>query len=174
MFKKLLIASALLAVTGSAFAASPYVGGSVGVNTNTATTVNFRGVPFTAFGGYGGLVTQSIYLAGELAGTVGTATLENNGLQSTYGYAASIVPGVMLADRTLAFARAGVVRTHFRPSSLGSKTVTGGELGLGLQTGLTQNLDLRGEYDYVAYRSFSGLSTVRADQFNLGLLYKFD
>ena len=175
MFKKLLIASAILAATSSvAFAAAPYVGGSVGVDVNTNNTQNFRGVPFSVFGGYGGVVGQSIYLAGEVFGTVGTAQLNNNGLKSTYNYGVSFIPGLMFNDHTMGFVRAGVVRTHFNPTAANSSNQTGGQVGLGLQTGLMQNLDLRGEYDYTGYGSFSGLSKARSDQFNLGLVYRFE
>src|SRR5205823_2377647 len=71
-------------------------------------------------------------------------------------------------------ARLGVVRSRFTPSSSTNRNVNGGQLGLGMQVGLTQNVDLRGEYVFTAYQSFSGISTPRQDQFNLGLVYKFD
>jgi len=174
MFKKLLIASAILAVTSGVALAAPYVGGSVGVDVNTNNNNNFRGVPFSVFGGYGTTVSQNIYLAGEVFGTVGTASLNDNGLKSTYGYGVSVIPGLMLSDRVMAFARAGVVRTHFSPTGVRNTNDTGGQLGLGLQTGLTQNLDLRGEYDYTSYGKFSGLSKVTSDQFSLGLVYRFE
>lgn len=180
MFKKVLIASAILASTiGAALAnPAPYVGASIGVIANTSSNggngqpANYRGVPVNLFAGYGGIVNQNIYLAGELTGTLGTGELNsNNGIKTTYGYGASFIPGVMLSDHTMAFARAGVVRTRF---SQVSEMSTGGQVGLGLQTSLTQNVDLRGEYDYTAYRSVGGIGSPRQDAFNLGLAYKFD
>lgn len=184
MFKKILLTSAIMMTSAGVAMATPapYVGASLGINVNTTSSAansqaaNFRGVPFSLFAGYGGVVSQSFYLAGELTGTAGTAELSNNNsLKTTYGYGASVIPGVMLSDHTLAFARGGFVRSRF---SNQSKSVSGGQLGLGLQTSLTQNLDLRGEYDFTGYKSVNvggaRISAPRADAFNLGLVYKFE
>lgn len=186
MLNKLLIASVITASTIGAAAANPapYVGASVGVITNTSSNVNsginnaasipgnFRGVPFNLFAGYGGVISQSFYLAGEVFGTVATAEIsDKNNLKTNYGYGVSIIPGLMLSDHTLAYARAGVLRTQFSSPNAMS---TGGQLGVGLQTSVTQNVDLRGEYDYVSYRSVNHLSSPTSDAFNLGLVYKFD
>ena len=178
MLRKLVVASAALALTtGVAFASgAPYLGASIGEVTNTtdSQTRNFRGVPLLFNAGYGALLSQNLYLGGEIFGTLGTATLNDNGIKSTYGYGLSILPGILLGEHTLTYFRAGIVRSHFTPSSSSNRNVNGGQLGLGMQLGLTQNIDLRGEYVYTAYQSFSGISTPRQDQFNLGLIYKFD
>jgi opacity protein-like surface antigen len=190
MLKKVLLASAIaVATTGVAVAnTAPYVGASVGITTNTqnvktngtsTTGGAYRGIPLNLFAGYGGLVNQSFYLAGELTGTVATANVsDNTSLKSKYGIGASIIPGIMLNDRTMAFARAGIVRTRF---SQNNESRNGGQFGLGLQTSLTQCVDLRGEYDFVAYEAKNqtngGLKSSvapRADQFSLGLVYKLD
>jgi len=196
MLKKILIASSILAVTSGIAAANPapYVGASIGITANTSSSAaygknvtggvsttlsspaNYRGVPFSVFAGYGGVISENFYLAGELSGTVATADISNNnGLKTSYGYGASVIPGVMLSDHTLAFARAGVVRSNF---SNANSTQTGGQFGLGLQTSVTQNVDVRGEYDFTAYRSLNNsigrVDSPRSDAFNLGLVYKFD
>jgi opacity protein-like surface antigen len=187
MFKKILLGTAILASTvGIAAAAgpAPYIGAGLGIATNTPSNNGLfgsnRGTPFNILAGYGGIVSGSFYLAGELNGTVGTAVINDNGsLKTTYSYGASILPGVMLSDHTLAFARAGIVRTRF--SEL-SQSVNGGQFGFGLQTGLTQSLDLRGEYDFTAYRSvnmnlapnFRLSTSPRQDAFTLSLVYKFE
>jgi len=186
MFKKILLSSAILASSAS-FAMSapaPYVGAGLGVTVNTSdikangVVGNYRGVPFNVFAGYGGIVNQNFYLAGELAATLATGDIQDNGLKSSYGYGVSILPGVMLSDHTLAFGRAGIVRSRFPKQNSNS---TGGELGLGLQTSLTQDIDLRGEYDFVAYRAINSTTngthystSPRSDQFNVALVYKFD
>jgi opacity protein-like surface antigen len=192
MLKKILIASSILVVTTGIAAANPapYVGASLGITANTSSSTaygthdgailsapsNFRGVPFSIFAGYGGVINENYYLAGELTGTVVAADISNNnGLKTNYGYGASILPGVMLSDHTLAFARAGVVRTRF---SNADTTQTGGQFGLGLQTTLTQNVDVRGEYDYTAYSSLNNsmgrISSPRSDAATVALIYKFD
>jgi Outer membrane protein beta-barrel domain len=175
MLKKALFCNLIAAlITELAVATpAPYVGASLGVINNTNSSHHFRGIPFNAFAGYGGVITQNFYLAGEAMATVGTGEISNHHLKTTYGYGASIIPGIMLSDHTLAFTRAGVARARFA-----DKTVTGGQLGLGLQTSLTQNVDLRGEYDFTAYHSFnhtnSTISSPRSDAFNLGVVYKFE
>ncbi len=177
MFKKLLIASAILAITSTVACAdgAPYLGASLGVVDNTSSVGNFRGMPLTINAGYGAKINQTIYLAGELFGIVGTSTLDSNpshgarSIKSTYGFGASFIPGVMLSDTTMTYVRLGAIKTHF--ANYGT-TVAGGQIGLGIQTSVTQNWDLRGEYDYTKYNKFKGVS-VRSDAFNIGLVYKF-
>jgi opacity protein-like surface antigen len=188
MFKKVILSTAILAssVSFAMNAPAPYIGAGLGIVTNTSdikgsgssAVGNYRGVPFNVFAGYGGVINQNFYLAGELSATLGTADIQDNGLKTSYGYGVSVLPGMMLSDHTLAFARAGIVRAHLPKQRSDS---TGGELGLGLQTSLTQCIDLRGEYDFVAYRSVNGITSgstysvsPRSDQVNLGLIYKFD
>jgi opacity protein-like surface antigen len=177
MLKKVLLASAVLVAATNVVLANPvpYIGAGVGVATNTSSTANFRGAPVSLLAGYGGIIAQSFYLAGELTGIVATGDISDNGpLKTTYGFGLSMVPGVMLSDRTLGFARAGFVRTRF---SQASTSQTGGQFGLGLQTSLTQSVDLRGEYDYTAYSSFNnnGVSnSPRTDAATLSLIYKFN
>lgn len=183
MLKKILIMSAVCAATtGVALAnPAPYVGASIGSQTNTATKDGFGkpnnhyGAPISVFGGYGGVVSQNIYLAGELFAKLATANVFSNSsssgsIKSSYGYGASIIPGLMLSDHTLAFGRAGVVRSRFTSA----QTVMGAQFGLGMQTSLSQNVDLRGEYDVTSYRSFNSVSKLRAVEATAGLIYKFD
>ena len=177
MFKKIITASALLAVTSSiAFANSaPYMGASVAVKTNTANNTNYRGIPANLFLGFGANAGQGVYLGGEVSGTLGSVAMTDNGLKSTYGYGVSFIPGIMISDHTMGYARLGLVRSHFSPQGASSNTVSGAQFGLGLQTSLMQSWDLRGEYDYIAYNSLQGVSgSPKTDEFNLGLVYKFD
>lgn len=211
MFKKLIIASAILAASSSvALAATtgPYVGASIGVNSSTFNLKNTtagapsnkvdlggRGAIANLFAGYGQLVNQNVYLGGEAfvdatntqsKTTAGTASFTIN---QRYGYGISFIPGLMLSNDTMAYARVGLVRSNFQlkasaPGASTSKTqsLTGGQFGVGLQTSLTQNVDLRGEYDYTTYGSKKITSTAgtsakfqpRTDAFTVGLVYKFD
>lgn len=182
MFKKLALASALLAVSAGVAMANPapYVGASLGVNLNSPTdsssfTSSFRGAPIGVLAGYGGSINDYYYLAGELDATLLTSTMSGNGLlKSTYGYGVSVLPGVMLSEHTVAFARVGLVRTQF--SNI-EKYATGGQVGLGLQTNVTQNLDVRAAYDFTAYNAmntYAGSIAPRSDVTTLSLVYKFD
>ena len=177
MFKKLLLASAVLALGSQvALAGAPYVGVGVGMRVNTNNVSSFRGMPGSLFAGYGANVGQGIYLAGEINGTLATANITDNGLRSTYDYGLSLIPGIMISDHTLGYLRVGYIRTNFSPAGAKSETVNGGQLGLGLQTSLMQDWDLRGEYTFGAYSSLHhGAGTnPRSDEFTLALIYKFD
>lgn len=185
MLKKILVGAALAsAVSVAAANPAPYVGASLGVTNNSfnakvegteVTGGTFRGAPVSLFAGYGGVVADNFYFAGEVFGTPVTGKISRgNSLKTTYSYGASVLPGVMLSDHTLAYGRLGLIRSRFSEQST---TRDGAQFGLGMQTSLTQNVDLRGEYDFVAYKSFDELGVSiapRADQFSVGLVYKFD
>ncbi|HEX4044647.1 MAG TPA: outer membrane beta-barrel protein [Gammaproteobacteria bacterium] len=194
MLKKIIFSgltlSAIAATSIAVASPAPYLGASVGIANNTSSNAignlpgYARGVPFEVFAGYGGVISESLYLGGEITGTVATAEISSSGgVKTTYGYGASIMPGIMLSDHTLAFVRAGVVRSQF--SSVDDKA-TGGQFGVGIQTLLTQNIDLRLEYAFTAYQSVGKVTNVggnvidgkldapRSDAFNIGLVYKFN
>jgi opacity protein-like surface antigen len=202
MLKKILLTSAIFVTSTSLSFANgvPYIGASAGVNSTTfdlkdKSKTNFdlggRGVAGNLFAGYGGIVSQNVYLGGEAFANF-TSTDSNfkvidenvkGSLNNKYGYGVSFIPGVMLSDHTMAYGRVGVVRNRFeteisRPvSDSHSKTLTGGQFGVGMQTCLTQHVDLRGEYTYTTYNkaSFNGVKvSPDSDQFNLGLVYKLD
>lgn len=204
MIKKLLVASAILAASVTTVYANgaPYVGASVGVNASqfqwkdNATYKNNLGNQNLAgkiFGGYGGNINPNFYLAGELFGdftsTAAKAKTTDNiatnvQLTQKYGYGVSVIPGVMLNNATMAFARVGIVRTRFdaQQSSVVAANsqnhmMTGGQMGVGLQTCVAPNLHVRGEYDYTQYGSatFAGNKmSPRNGQANVGLVYTFN
>jgi opacity protein-like surface antigen len=174
ILNKLLVATTFL-VAGSnvALAASsaPYLGASAGISNATQSGASYRGIPMTVFAGYGMALNQNVHLAGEVFGTFGTIALNNNtalgvGLKNNYGYGASVIPGIFLSDHTIAFVRAGIINTHF--SSLAA-TKLGAQFGLGLQTGITQDWDMRGEYTYTQYNH-----SLKSDLASVGFVYKID
>lgn len=178
--KKIILASAILAATVGVTAvnASPYLGASVGVNVNSSTNAVggnpgvFRGIPVKVFAGYGNMLSQAFYLAGELTATLGTGEIStSNNMKTSYGFGLSVLPGVMLNDNAMAYARVSYVKSRF--SSLNSM-VNGAQFGLGLQTSITQNMDVRGEYDYTDYANVGAVRSPRADEYTVGLVYKID
>lgn len=175
MMKKI-ISSLCVLYAVSSFAASesdvigapaPYVGGSVGLIVNTDGNGGFfRGLPFMLSAGYGGSVNSNFYLAGEIFSTLFTPSLDDKGsVKSTYNYGISVIPGFTVSDHVMTFLRLGIVKTHFSQSN---SLKTGAQFGVGLQTNLSQTLDLRGEYNYIRYNG-----SLIGDQFSLGLIYKF-
>jgi opacity protein-like surface antigen len=175
MLKKILIASMLIGSSAALADGVPYLGFDLGLVNNTAKHANFRGLNGTVNAGYGSIVGTGIYLGSEIFFTPVATTISDNGLKSTYAYGLSFIPGLMLSDHTMGYARLGLSRSHFSPAGgAHNKTVSGFSTGLGIQTSLTQNWDLRGEYIYTAYQSISVVGTPRSDQVNLGLVYKFE
>jgi opacity protein-like surface antigen len=170
MFKKLLLTSAIMAsATNMALAATPYMGGSLGVvdlGIYSGGKVQ-AGAIGKLFGGYGSTfgVNKNIYLGSEL--NIDLAHYPYN-TGATYGLGASFIPGVMITKNMMLYGRIGIETNHNTHSSM---TYFGNQLGLGLQTNLTKKWDIRGEY--VRYSNVNG-STSGNGQLNLGLVYKFD
>ncbi len=173
MFKKLLIASAVFAISsGVAFADGGYAGYSGGMRDNIKNTNSYRGLEGRLFLGYGTIVNPAFYFGGEIFGAPGSMSINNNGLKTTYEYGVSLVPSMVISEHAMMFLRLGIVRTHFNSAN---KTISGGQLGVGVQTGLTQSWDLRAEYIYTAFNTVnSATGAPKADQAYLGLVYKFE
>jgi outer membrane immunogenic protein len=199
MLKQLLIASAVLATTASvAFAGhaykgeykgeapcptyqyttGPYVGFSLGDRTNyNGSPSVFKGIDANLSLGYGMMMNPAFYLAGEVFGlytinvkdfpsVTGTTT---NSVKSTWGWGLSVIPGYMITDYVLAYVRLGGISTRFNNADV---TRTGWQVGVGGQTNVYQNWDLRAEYVYTGYGRVNGAKT-QSDVFNVGLVYKF-
>lgn len=178
MFKKLLIATAVLAASSSiaqAFVGNPtvYLGGDIGLTINSAkNTTTYRGVTGNINLGYGGIVSPSVYLAGEVYFIPGTISVgQSSALKTSWGAGASIIPGWMLNDKTMAYARLGVSEARFTGPG---QAKVGGHVGLGLQTNLCQNWDLRGEYVWNKFTSPNGFTTPVSDVVNVGIVYRFE
>lgn len=199
MLKKIFItATALLATTSIAFAhaknykdykdqaplqcptyeftAAPYLGLSIGSRTNFAPSgASYHGFEGTLSAGYAAMLNPDWYLAGEVF--VGdSANIDNfrdasgDGVRTSWNYGLSLIPGYMITNHVLGYVRVGAQRARF---STEGTSKTGWHTGVGLQTNLYSNWDLRGEYVFSKYASISGLGKPRSNQFNLGLVYKF-
>lgn len=205
MFKKLVIASLILG-SSTAFAVNgtPYVGADIGINHQMFddkvldSRIDFgdTGILINLNAGYGALVTQKIYVGGEVFASMTGSEVEGAKLnddtfslkfKTKYSYGASILPGVMLSNDTMLYARAGIIRTRFDvkeeasaiasnfiPTGSDENTVTGGQLGLGIKTKLVRNIDVRGEYAYSSYHSFSTMGNKinpSSGQATIGFVY---
>lgn len=158
-------------VTPAYYYHGPYMGITIGDKINyTARPTTYNGLEGTVAAGYA-FLNQNFYLAGEIfAGdSVSLQNYANNGnARSTWSYGASIIPGTLITDKVMSYLRAGVIRTRFTTDS----TVTGGQVGVGIQTAISPAWDLRGEYDYNFYRHVNHIGNPKAGQFNIGLIYK--
>ena len=170
------------------FVSAPYVGLSVGVRNNftgggssvpsitNSTPAVYQGVEGILSGGYALTFNQRWYLAGEIYGA-DSARAKNLprpsgfGVQSTWVYGIDVIPGVILTDDFLAYLRVGAVGTEFNHPRVNKG---GWQLGAGGQVNLVRNWDLRAEYIFSSYTSVSpALSKIGANQFNVGVVYKF-
>ena len=155
----------------------PYVGLSIGgINNTVSLPASYKGLSGIVSVGYAHLNYQNLYLAGEFFGDT-SATVKNfplyksskNSISSSWAYGFDILPGIVFNERVLAYARLGVLNRNF--NDIKSER-TGLRVGLGGQTNLFKNLDLRAEYVYSQYRGTS-IGIPLTDQYNLGVVYKF-
>lgn len=157
-----------------------YIGASIGPVVNiTGSPSAFQGFSGILSLGYGAFLQPNFYLAGEIFGQ-GIAQIKNynnnsTGLsgKQTSAFGLDIIPGYMITDYVLGYIRLGVDRGHFNNTGSGNSNATGWRVGLGGQTNIYQNWDLRGEYVYNQYNNISTVGKVLSNQFNLGLVYKF-
>src|SRR5579862_2281150 len=68
--------------------------------------------------GYGGMTNNVLYLAAEIFGTAVTASLKNHpapagSLRTSYSYGASLLPGYLLDDVWMLYARLGYITSRF-------------------------------------------------------------
>ncbi len=161
----------------SYFKTGPYVGASTGPLINiTGAPTTYVAMEGTLSAGWGHLWNQRTYLAGEVFGgssarvrnypTAGTGF----NVRSTWSYGADVLPGLMVNDNVLAYLRAGVIRRRFS----GMETErTAWRAGVGGETNIYKDLDIRAEYIYSLYQSIPGIGKPQTNQFNLGLVKKF-
>ena len=173
MFKKLCIAAAIFAVSSNlAFADGAYAGFNGGMRDNIKNSNSYRGLEGRVFLGYGAIINPAFYLAAEVFGAPGSMSINNNGLKTSYEFGGSILPSMVISEHAMAFLRLGMVRTRF---SSANTTTSGGQIGIGVQTGLTQCWDLRAEYIYTAFNTVTrAIGAPKSDQANFGLVYKFE
>jgi hypothetical protein len=199
MYKKILLSVfVLFSMSSSVVAESiPYVGVKLALDTGSwdfhnpaGDTFHFgsSGEALGIFGGLSATLAQRYYFAGEVfvndsSTKTANKIIDGNGttakLRTTYSYGLSFIPGFKVSADTLLYLRGGVVRTEFELSQLPggrqSSVASGGQAGVGLALSLGKNLDLRGEYTYGAYMTFSSLGNMvspRSNELSVGFVYK--
>jgi opacity protein-like surface antigen len=158
------------------FQAGPYVGLSLGSRVNyTRAPAVYKGGEGTLSIGYAAMLTPLFYLALEGFGA-DNFQLKNypdafgNNVKTTWNYGLDLIPGLVITDNFVGYLRAGATRTRF--SGVGAYA-TGWQMGIGGETNLIQNWDIRGEYVYTFYNHVHILKKAYAEQFNIGIVYKF-
>lgn len=141
----------------------------------TTKTVSYLGYTVRLGLGYGDIVDEQIVLAGEIFAAPRAMTIHNSpvaqgGLRPQYTYGASVLPGLVLDDVFLAYARLSVLASRFNDLGL---TRGGYQAGVGLEYHITKAWSARAEYVYTIYHSISGIGTPKTDEFGAGLVYRF-
>jgi opacity protein-like surface antigen len=178
IMKKIALISSILAasISTAAIANGVYLGPSVLVKHISASHSSYNGLNPRLSLGYGDMMNESFYLAGEIFAAPITATfsdIHRNGAQSTKitrSFGASIIPGMLLNEQLIGYLRFGVISSKFSGPNV---TKTGGQIGFGLQGALTETISLRGEYNYTAYKKISGLGSPKTNEVGIGLMFKF-
>ncbi len=154
-----------------------YIGPTLLVQDISANQASFRGLHGRASLGYADW-SNKYYFAGELFYIPATMTLSDirgnaNGptAKASNSFGASLLPGTLIYKQILGYLRLGLISSRFvAPNSM----KLGAQLGLGLQTRLTSQIALRGEYIYTGYGSVSQIGTPNSNEFGVGFIYFFE
>jgi len=182
----------------------PYLGADLGLDygrwqvkdvTTATRTSSASGTFGNLFLGVAWSPNESFYVGlegfGSISSThsshtqINTSTIPatiNIRMRDSYGV--SVLPGFKFSQASLFYLRFGFVRSLFNfhqtivpvgsSSNLHRTIASGGQIGIGLQTGISTNWAVRGEYDYNSYRNFTVFGnkvTPHDNQFKVGLLY---
>lgn len=157
----------------AAFNTGPYLGLSASSRVNYLShPAAFHGVEGTVFAGYSTAWDQmygAVEIFAQKAASIANYRTTAGSTASSWGYGLSVLPGYMVTENVLGYLRLGVVKSRF---TTGNSNLTGGQVGLGMETALSNNWDLRGEWVHSFYKAMR-LGNPKSQQFNLGLLYKF-
>lgn len=161
--------------TAPAYKTGIYIGASVGPQWNiSGTPAAYSGLEGTLSIGLGHLWNR-LYLAGEFFGG-SSINLKNYlstsgySIRSTSSYGGDFIPGFMITDTFLGYLRIGGLQTRFNDLMVNSNAW---QIGVGGQTNVYGNLDLRAEYIFSLYDRVPNLGRPQVSQFNVGLTYKF-
>lgn len=160
------------------FIDGPYLGASAAFRINfTSLPTVYLGTEGTAYLGWSKIFYSGNYIAIEAFGG-DSAKIRNYwngarqfGVRSSWSGGLSVLPGYMITPQVLAFLRLGAVETHILSRH---KNTIGGQIGLGGETYLVDNIDMRFEYDYTNYKPISGIHKPNTCLYNLGFVYKWN
>ena len=172
MFKKTLLAIALLSLTPLSHAATFYLGAGLQYESIEANTTYQAISPRVTFG-YGGPLNDVYGLAAELFAAAGT--IENHptdsGLKNTPNAGVSILPSVLFGAQSFGFARLGLITASFSGQD---NNAWGAQAGLGFETPIMRSVYIRAEYIYTAYENVSMQGSPKSSAAVVGLMYHFN
>lgn len=153
-----------------------------------STDYSGEGIGGTLFVGYGMTFMDRYYLALEGFGDITSNSSQiGAGLKFDQEWSAGVrlTPGIKLTDSTTLYAIAGWINSEFKfKDNTGTITDTekhlnGLQTGLGIETMVTQNIGLRGEWDWNYFGAYKvgGVKVFNhptVDQFKFGIDYHFN
>jgi opacity protein-like surface antigen len=116
------------------------------------------------------------YFAGEIFGVAGDINGHPNdsGLKNTPTYGIALLPGFMLYDNTFLYGRLGTVATRFSASN---SFIWGGQIGIGIETAITETWDIRTEYIFTQYGEMDGEGSIFGSPYSntiaIGIIHRF-
>lgn len=157
MIKFFGVAAVALMVAAPAYAsdfAGPYVGvGATVDNVNGSGVLEgfgAAGAGATVFGGYDMTIGGTFI---GLEGNIDLSTADAAGIKAKWGWGLGGRFGVKINETTGAYVRGGYQRNKIGATGLGSSWGDGLRIGGGVETGVSQNLSLRAEFNHVNYES---------------------
>jgi opacity protein-like surface antigen len=126
--------------------------------------------------GYAEKLEYPYYLAGEIFGVAGNIDghPDGSGLKNTPSFGVAILPGFMVLDNTFLYGRLGTVATDF---SAADSYTWGGQIGAGIETGITDTWDIRTEYIFTQYGEINGgnssLGSPHSNMIAVGIIHRF-
>lgn len=165
MIKKTILSSIIFlsAATATFAKSTSYVGGGLTASGYSQGQASISGFGATVFGGKGWYNTsEKLYLGAELGASLTRSKWDYN----LVGINASLLPGVKLTEATMLYGRVGLTNDYaIKGSTVGRDNYTfSTQVGLGLQTKITNKWDARAEY--------TAFSNNRTNQIGIGLVYK--
>jgi opacity protein-like surface antigen len=178
MFKKICFSSLLFMMSSTlSYAGIFYMGPSLQYeNVVGDTTGSYQATSARLTVGYAEKLEFPYYLAGELFGVAGNINghPDDSGLKNTPSFGVALLPGFMLYDNTFLYGRLGTIGSRF--SATGSYA-WGGQVGIGVETAITQTWDIRAEYIFTQYSELNGSGSVygapHSNTIAIGFIHRF-
>jgi len=171
MFKKTILAITSMSLTTLIHAGTFYLGPGLQYESIAANTSYQAVSPRLTFG-YGGPLNDVYGLAAELFAAAGTIENHpsNSGLKNTPNAGISILPSFLFGTHSFGFGRLGLILANF---SAQNSNTWGAQAGLGVETPITQSVNIRAEYVYTAYENVPMQGSPKSSAFVMGFMYYF-
>lgn len=178
MFKNRILVGALLSLLPIAASASVYISAGATYMSTKSDVITYQG--FTPKFSLGidndrvQITPASLYLGAEVtAMPIRTFTINDNSpasnqsLKQSWSYAINLHPGIFLDMVIKAYAILGLDKTGF-----GAGTVSGRQMGVGLEYKLSERWAGRFNFIYTRYSSVNGINAPKTEEVTVSAVYR--